>query len=356
MKAFTATIARLDCFVVPPARNIPGSLVVHRPRIPPAYRGFTQSSNRNMTSSASSAKASSRLLAEEDGEWKPPFVYGTAWKKDRTTELVKLAVQSGFRSVDTAAQPRHYQEKLVGDALRELYAENVVAREDLYLQTKYTTPAGQDPNNMPYDASAPLENQIRTSVASSLKNLRPSPGHEEGSYVDCLLLHSPLPTVEQTLQAWAVLESYVPEKIRLLGISNVTLPVLKTIYENSSIKPSVVQNRFYPQTRYDGVLRSYCNEHNIVYQSFWTLTGNPRLLKSDPVARLSDMAHVSKEVALYALVMDQGIAVLNGTTSADRMKEDLSGIRKVQHWAHAHEREWSVTVAAFSKAIQPSLI
>jgi hypothetical protein len=48
----------------------------------------------------------------------PRLVYGTAWKKDRTADLVYQALKSGFRGVDTAAQPRHYQERLVGDGIR----------------------------------------------------------------------------------------------------------------------------------------------------------------------------------------------------------------------------------------------
>jgi len=34
----------------------------------------------------------------------PPFMYGTAWKKEATTRLVELAVMTGFRAVDTANQ------------------------------------------------------------------------------------------------------------------------------------------------------------------------------------------------------------------------------------------------------------
>ncbi|KAJ8107450.1 hypothetical protein OPT61_g8857 [Boeremia exigua] len=262
------------------------------------------------------------------GDESPAFTYGTAWKKDQTKFLVKEALRQGFRRIDTAAQPKHYQERLVGEALREAYTEGTVSRQDVYVQTKYTTPAGQDLSNMPYDPAAPLETQIRTSVASSLKNLRPRQDSEEGSHLDCLLLHSPLPTLPQTLEAWKLLESYVPHQIKTLGISNVTLPVLREIYNVSTIKPSVVQNRFYPQTRYDGPLRAFCREHGITYQSFWTLTGNSNLVKSKPVVELAQAAEVSVPTALYALVMDLGVEVLNGTTSAEHMQEDLLGVRK----------------------------
>jgi len=209
---------------------------------------------------------------------------------------------------------------------------------------------------MPYDPSAPLEAQIHTSVASSLKNLRHDPDDDSNSYVDCLLLHSPLPTIEQTLQAWKILESYVPDKIKTLGISNTTLQVLQVIYESSIIKPSVVQNRFYPQTRYDVPLRAFCNQHGITYQSFWTLTGNPRLLNSDAVVKLTSSADVSRAVALYALVMDQGVMVLNGTTTAEHMDEDFTGIQRVREWTKSHERDWAQLSGAFGISIRPQRV
>jgi diketogulonate reductase-like aldo/keto reductase len=44
----------------------------------------------------------------------PPIFYGTAWKKDKTADLVDLAIRSGFRAIDTACQPKHYNEAGVG--------------------------------------------------------------------------------------------------------------------------------------------------------------------------------------------------------------------------------------------------
>lgn len=289
----------------------------------------------------------SRLSGE-----KPAFTYGTAWKKERTKPLVKEALRQGFRRVDTAAQPKHYQEHLVGEALRETYSEGLVSREDIYVQTKSTTPAGQDLNNMPYDPNSPLETQLHTSIASSLSNLRPTQDSEEGTYLDCLLLHSPLPTIDQTLQAWHLLESYVPHQIKALGISNVTLPVLREIYDTSTIKPSVVQNHFYPQTRYDGPLRAFCREHGIMFQSFWTLTGNPKLLTSKPVAELAQAADISKPSALYALVVDLGVEVLNGTTSAEHMHDDLEDVQQVRHWAISNPRQWANVKISFSGMVE----
>lgn len=53
-------------------------------------------------------------------------MYGTAWKKERTSDLVVQAVRAGFRGIDTACQPKHYREDLVGEALLRLEKEGAV--------------------------------------------------------------------------------------------------------------------------------------------------------------------------------------------------------------------------------------
>ena len=222
------------------------------------------------------------------------------------------------------------------------------------LQTKFTSPRGQDPNNMPYKLEDELKTQIHTSVSSSLYNLRHSEDQnaDNGSYIDCLLLHSPYPTNHATLEAWKILESYVPHKILRLGISNVPLGMLEDIYENSSVKPSVVQNRFYPSTGYDVELREFCIERGIMYQSFWTLTGNPGLLASETVAKLADSAKVSNASALYSLVMNLGVVVLNGTTSTQHMQDDLTEIKEVQKWATSYPDDWKAIMEGFASLLE----
>lgn len=63
----------------------------------------------------------------------PPFIYGTAWKKDATAKLVKEALLAGFVAVDTAAQPRHYQEPLVGAGIRDALKAKNLKREQIYV-------------------------------------------------------------------------------------------------------------------------------------------------------------------------------------------------------------------------------
>ena len=69
-------------------------------------------------------------LTTQSGRALPPIFYGTAWKKEKTISLVTLALESGFRAVDTACQPKHYREDLVGEAL---IRASVAVRADLFL-------------------------------------------------------------------------------------------------------------------------------------------------------------------------------------------------------------------------------
>lgn len=226
------------------------------------------------------------------------------------------------------------------------------------IQTKFTPPGGQDPDNMPYSASSNIEDQIHTSIASSLANLSSSSDGiaPHPHYLDTVLLHSLLSTTSSTLTAWRTLATYVQSgKIKALGIANCPLPMLQVLLSHPqiSIRPSIVQNRFYPATNYEVGLRRLCAAHGIIFQSFWTLTGNPKLVKGTVVGRLAAAAGVSREVATYALVVGlENVTVLDGTTKRERMEEDLEGLRLIGTWARGEGRtEWESCLAGFKAQI-----
>jgi diketogulonate reductase-like aldo/keto reductase len=248
----------------------------------------------------------------------PPILYGTAWKKEHTAELVSLALRLGFRGVDTACQPKHYDEAGVGAGIAVCLAEGL-ARADLYLQTKFTALAGQDPERLPYDPRAPLETQVRQSFDTSLRNL-------QTTYLDCLVLHSPLGELKQTLTAWRAMEELASSgAVRQLGISNCySLAYLKELQRAAGVKPAVVQNRFYADTGYDREIRAFCSENEIVYQSFWTLTANPHLLKSEPVRALAAKHERSPVQVLFRYLTQERVVPLTGTTREAHMREDLA--------------------------------
>ena len=247
----------------------------------------------------------------------PALIYGTAWKAERTAGLVEQAVAAGFKGIDTACQPKHYNEPGVGEALAKLKQQGI-PRDSLYLQTKFTPLSGQDPNNIPYDPSLPLPRQVAQSFETSTKNLRTD-------YLDSLLLHSPLQSFNATMEVWGALEKIRREGgTRQLGISNCYDPaLLQQLYQQADIKPAVVQNRFYADTGYDSELRSWCKEQGIIYQSFWTLTANTHVLSALAVGRIAEKYHCEPTQVLLRYVTQLGIVPLTGTTSAEHMREDL---------------------------------
>jgi diketogulonate reductase-like aldo/keto reductase len=248
----------------------------------------------------------------------PRIIYGTAWKKADTERLVAAAIRLGFRAIDTACQPKHYDEAGVGAGVAACLGGGL-RRADLYLQTKFTPPSGQDPNRTPYDPRAPLAEQVKQSVAVSLRNLRTD-------YLDAVLLHSPLATPSETMAAWRVLESLVDAgQIRKAGISNqYGLEDLRELYDSARIKPAVVQNRFHDATGYDAGIRAFCRERSISYQSFWTLTANPHLLANAAITIPASRLGRSPAQVLFRYLTQAGVVPLTGTRSEAHMRDDLA--------------------------------
>jgi diketogulonate reductase-like aldo/keto reductase len=247
----------------------------------------------------------------------PQIIYGTAWKKEATAELVVQAVEAGFRAIDTACQPKHYFESGVGEALTILESKGI-KRSALFVQTKFTPLAGHDILTTPYDKYAPLEKQVAESFEISKKNL-------QTDYVDSLVLHSPLFPSSMLFRVWRVMEEIQKrgEALRI-GISNCyDLAVLKKLHEEAEVKPSVVQNRFYADTDYDKEIRKWCKENGVTYQSFWSLSANPHLLASEVLVKLAMKYKKSEPQILFNFLSHQGITPLSGTTSPEHMQDDV---------------------------------
>jgi len=248
----------------------------------------------------------------------PPIIYGTAWKKSATARWVQAAIRQGFRGLDTACQPKHYDEAGVGAGVAACLGA-ALGRGDLYIQTKFTQVSGQDPATIPYDPKAPLPTQVQQSFAVSLRNL-------QTGYLDGLVLHGPLPTAAQTLEVWHAMESLVAGGgVRQLGVSNFYhLGALTALYDAARIKPRIVQNRFYADTGYDQDIRRFCRARRMVYQSFWTLSANPQVLAHAAVKAMASEHRRTPAQILFRYLTQRGVVPLTGTRSETHMREDLA--------------------------------
>jgi len=249
----------------------------------------------------------------------PSFMYGTAWKKEATAQLVQLAVAAGFTAIDTANQLIHYQEALVGEALLAL-ARKGMTRDRLFLQTKFTPTNGQD-HRTPYDASAALTTQVAQSFDSSLVHL-----HTD--YLDSYVLHGPYQ--RQGLGAadwevWAAIEGlYQSGKTKMIGISNVTPEQLTQLCAKAAVKPMMVQNRCYAALGWDKEVREICRTHGIIYQGFSLLTANREVFSDPNIRAIAQRLKVGLAQVVFRFAIEVGMLPLTGTSSAEHMRLDLA--------------------------------
>ncbi|HET6842256.1 MAG TPA: aldo/keto reductase [Candidatus Angelobacter sp.] len=245
----------------------------------------------------------------------PDFLYGTAWKEDRTAALTELALRMGFRGIDTANQRRHYAEAEVGQGLAAAYRAGVVTREELFLQTKFTYQAGQD-HRLPYDPAATLSEQVAQSMASSLEHL-------DTDHVDSYVLHGPSSGYDWTEADAEVWEAMVKERdagrTRLLGVSNVRLRHLEQMASAHSEVPAFVQNRCYACLGWDREVRAFCRERKIVYQGFSLLTANVEILRHPMIASLAARANATAAQIVFAFARSVGMLPLTGTSDSGHM-------------------------------------
>ncbi len=248
----------------------------------------------------------------------PQIIYGTAWKEERTQNLVDLAVKTGFRAIDTANQKKHYREDFAGEALKDLYKE--IPRDQFWLQSKYTYVRGQD-HRLPYSPDDDYSTQVKASFQSTLKNFHTH-------YLDSYLLHGPMSSaalIEADWQVWKTMEQLQSSgQTRAIGISNVNLQQLKELFASAEIKPMTVQNRCYAERGWDKDVREFCLENKIIYQGFSLLTANRQVLADPQVRLIADKYSRTVPQIIFCFCRQIGILPITGTSNEVHMQEDLN--------------------------------
>lgn len=249
----------------------------------------------------------------------PGFIYGTAWKEDRTAALVDEALSAGFRAIDTANQRKHYNEAGTGEAIGRWIEAGKVARTDLFLQTKFTFVEGQD-HRLPYDPAATPATQVLQSFESSLEHL----GVEN---IDSLLLHGPRARrglTDADREVWRSMEALKNEgRVRFIGVSNVTAEQLELLCRIAEVPPAFVQNRCYARMGWDRDVREICRERGVTYQGFSLLTANVAELGSAEVREIARRHGATVAQTAFAFAVGAGMIPLTGTTDPRHMRDAL---------------------------------
>lgn len=284
-------------------------------------------------STATTASASAKLTPRSK------IAFGTRGGGEKTADLVRDAILTGFRHIVTSANHQNHNETGVGVGWKmvvEKHPEKLVKRTDLFLQTMFVPwdgadfrkPTTDDPmmSSTKVPSSPTIAQQVTLTVEQSLRNL-------QTTYIDAILYHNfraKLHPYEDMIQAWRVLEDYVQRGIiRYLGISNIhDENYFHRLYNESIIKPSIVQNRFHSNRGFDVSLRPMFQRYQVAIQRFWVLTGNGDGVKRN--LELAKLKGVTPEQLMLAFIMSLGDTPLVGTHNMQHMKDDLQISRQYE--------------------------
>lgn len=160
----------------------------------------------------------------------------------KTTEMVRVALDAGYRHIDTAQV--YGNEAEVGAAI----VESGLSREDVFLTTKL--------------------NPLHHGYASAGRQLDESLRKLRTSYVDLYLLHWPSPGRDRYLDSWRACEDLLAQgTARAIGVSNLTVADLAWLAERSATVPAVNQVEIHPSFQQDE-LRRYHHSHGIVTEAW----------------------------------------------------------------------------------------
>jgi diketogulonate reductase-like aldo/keto reductase len=227
----------------------------------------------------------------------PKLGLGT-WQNTGTecTRTVRSALEAGYRHIDTA---QHYgNESAVGQGI----AEADIKRSDVFLTTKIWR------SNLQYQ-------DVIESVERSLSRL-------QVDYVDLLLIHWPHPRVpvEETLEAMVELSD--KRMVRHIGVSNFTLPQLRTA-RNSTEVPIVANQVLYHPYKDQSALTQYCARHDIALTAYSPLARGD-VLTDGVLEQIADRYDKSPaQVSLRWLVQQDNVVAIPKASSHDHLTQNL---------------------------------
>jgi diketogulonate reductase-like aldo/keto reductase len=273
---------------------------------------------------ASNENLSQHKFALNNGSGEIPALgFGTSLSDNTKTHgAVKTAVEVGFRHLDAAE--RYRNEAQVGTALKELFANKTVRREDLFVTTKLW-----NNNHRP--------ERVRPALQASLNRL----GLDA---VDLYLVHTPFAfqpgddqdprdphgaviyddgaTLEET---WAAMEALVDDGLsRAIGLSDIDAERTRDIIDTARIKPAVVEvesHPYHPQWE----LHELCKTHGIILLAFASLGHalEPRLLDDPLIVSIAQRVEKTPAQVLLAWGIQRGTAVLTGSVTPSRISENF---------------------------------
>jgi diketogulonate reductase-like aldo/keto reductase len=110
---------------------------------------------------------------------------------------------------------------------------------------------------------------------------------------------------------------------RLLGVSNVSLEQLQSLYQQARVRPRFVQNRCYAVQGWDRGVREFCAANGVAYQGFSLLTANREAMARPELIQIAKRHGRTVSQIVFRFAIEVGMVPLTGTTDAGHMRDDL---------------------------------
>jgi len=228
----------------------------------------------------------------------PPDRAPTPENARKTADVVRLALQIGYRHIDTAQM--YGNEMGVGLAL----AESGIARDEIYITTKLG-----NANHRPDD--------VRHSFDQSMERL-------DLDHLDLFLMHWPLPTLYDGdfVSTWQAMASLIGSgRVRSVGVSNFQPAHLDRIVSATGVVPAVNQIEVHPYFRNDAA-RVASARHGVVIEA-WSPLGQGTVLQDSVIAAIARTSGKSVAQVVLRWHIQHGHTIFPKSNHEERMRENL---------------------------------
>ncbi len=237
-------------------------------------------------------------IAFNNGVEIPQLGFGV-WQvpEEQVVEAVRVAIETGYRSIDTAAV--YGNEEGTGQAI----ADSGVDREELFVTTKlWNTEQGYDSTLAAFD--------------ESIKKLKLD-------YVDLYLIHWPSPHRDKYVETWKAFEQLLADgRVKSIGVSNFHQPHLRRLLDETGTVPVLNQIELHPYLQQEA-LRAFDAEHGILTEAWSPLASGGDVLTDPLIAKLADKYGKTPAQVILRWHLQLGNVVIPKSVTPSRIKENF---------------------------------